>query len=265
MAAAVAASAQCGRVAGAAQARPGAAQAAAWRPSTASQRGQAPQGAAALGSAAASRRRRCRRQGAAPVQALFGGLGAVFKNDPSERTRKAYQARVDAINALEPSMQQLSDAQLRELTQALKARAAAGESLDSLLVEAFAVSSSPSPLLARCLAVRARAVLQCRACAQRLPGGGPPPACVRVAGVRAAMPQCPWLAARSRPAAGRALPCWPAPGCSPSRVRLMCRPPGRPCSAGTAPSTPTAREPPLRSWCARPARGCWACAPLTCS
>lgn len=128
------------RLAGAAQARPGAAQAAAWRPSVPIQRGQAPQGASALGSSAAvSRRRQGRRHGAAPVQALFGGLSAVFKNDPSERTRKAYQARVDAINALEPGMQQLSDAQLRELTQALQKRAAGGEPLDSILVEAFAV------------------------------------------------------------------------------------------------------------------------------
>ena len=87
------------------------------------------------GAAAATRRRRC----PAPAQALLGGLSAVFKNDPAERTRKQYQARVDAINALEPDMQKLSDGQLRELTQALKQRAAAGEGLDSLLVESFAV------------------------------------------------------------------------------------------------------------------------------
>jgi len=74
------------------------------------------------------------------VQALLGGLGSMFKNDPAERTRKAYQARVDAINALEPDMERLSDAQLRDLTQALKKRAAEGESLDSLLIESFAVS-----------------------------------------------------------------------------------------------------------------------------
>ncbi|PSC72357.1 translocase subunit chloroplastic [Micractinium conductrix] len=91
---------------------------------------------------AGGRRRRAggsRRRQAAPTQALLGGLAAVFKNDPAERTRKAYQPRVEQINALEPSMQQLSDEQLRELTAALQARAAKGEPLDSLLVESFAV------------------------------------------------------------------------------------------------------------------------------
>lgn len=91
------------------------------------------------GSGAAAAPSATRRRGAARVQALLGGLGSMFKNDPAERTRKQYQARVDAINALEPDMQKLSDAQLRELTQALKQRAAAGEALDSLLVESFAV------------------------------------------------------------------------------------------------------------------------------
>lgn len=100
------------------------------------QRGAAGRRQGSGGAAAAASRRR----GTVRVQALLGGLGAMFKNDPAERTRKQYQARVDAINALEPDMERLSDAQLRELTQALKKRAAAGESLDSLLVESFAVS-----------------------------------------------------------------------------------------------------------------------------
>ena len=51
---------------------------------------------------------------------------------------KGYQARVDKINALEPSMQKLSDEELRGKTQEYKERYANGESLDSLLVEAFA-------------------------------------------------------------------------------------------------------------------------------
>ncbi|GFH12231.1 seca_motor_dead domain-containing protein [Haematococcus lacustris] len=68
--------------------------------------------------------------------AFFGNL---FKNDPSAATRKKYQPRVDAINALEPTIQQLSDEQLRSKTVELRARAQAGESLDALLVEAFAV------------------------------------------------------------------------------------------------------------------------------
>jgi preprotein translocase subunit SecA len=105
---------------------------------------QARRGGAARksGSAAGGRRR-----AAAPVQALFGGLGALLRNDPAERTRKQYQPRVDQINALESSMEKLSDEQLRQLTQALRKRAQGGESLDSLLVEAFAVRPGCRPLL----------------------------------------------------------------------------------------------------------------------
>lgn len=74
-----------------------------------------------------------------PTSAVLGGLGNLFKADPSERTRKTYQDRVAAVNALEPSMQALSDEQLREKTQQLKARVAGGASLDDVLVEAFAL------------------------------------------------------------------------------------------------------------------------------
>jgi hypothetical protein len=63
----------------------------------------------------------------------------LFRQDPAEKTRKVYQERVDAINVLEPAMQALSDDQLRGKTQEFKQRAAGGESLESLLPEAFAV------------------------------------------------------------------------------------------------------------------------------
>ncbi|EFN52281.1 hypothetical protein CHLNCDRAFT_26946, partial [Chlorella variabilis] len=79
------------------------------------------------------------RRAAAVTRALFGGLGAVFRNDPAERTRKQYQDKVDQVNALEADMERLSDGQLRQLTQALRGRAAAGEPLDQLLVESFAL------------------------------------------------------------------------------------------------------------------------------
>lgn len=82
------------------------------------------------------------RRAAAVTRALFGGLGAVFRNDPAERTRKQYQDKVDQVNALEADMERLSDGQLRQLTQALRGRAAAGEPLDQLLVESFAVSGA---------------------------------------------------------------------------------------------------------------------------
>ena len=52
--------------------------------------------------------------------------------------------QVDKVNALEPRMQSLSDQQLAAKTAELKERAQGkGESLDSLLPEAFAVSARP--------------------------------------------------------------------------------------------------------------------------
>ncbi len=50
-----------------------------------------------------------------------------------------YMAYVQRINALEPTMRALSDAELQGATPQLRARLAAGETLDGLLPEAFAV------------------------------------------------------------------------------------------------------------------------------
>jgi preprotein translocase subunit SecA len=52
---------------------------------------------------------------------------------------KTYRKTVDRINALEGQFEQLSDEQLRNKTQEFKDRVAAGETLDDLMVEAFAV------------------------------------------------------------------------------------------------------------------------------
>ncbi|MCL2818444.1 MAG: preprotein translocase subunit SecA [Actinomycetia bacterium] len=49
-----------------------------------------------------------------------------------------YEATVAKINALEPQMKALSDEELRGLTEKFRARYDAGETLDDLLVEAFA-------------------------------------------------------------------------------------------------------------------------------
>lgn len=76
-----------------------------------------------------------------PVVQTRAFFDKIFKQDPSEKTRKQYQERVDAINALEPLMQSLSDDQLRAKTQEFKQRVARGETLESLLPEAFAVSA----------------------------------------------------------------------------------------------------------------------------
>jgi preprotein translocase subunit SecA len=66
-----------------------------------------------------------------PLKKLFGS-----RND---RLMKTYRKTVDRINALEGQFEQLSDEQLRNKTQEFKDRVAAGETLDDLMVEAFAV------------------------------------------------------------------------------------------------------------------------------
>ncbi|KHG03112.1 Protein translocase subunit SECA1, chloroplastic [Gossypium arboreum] len=82
-----------------------------------------------------------RRKKRVGVTASLGGLlGGIFKgNDTGESTRQQYAATVTTINKLEPTMAALSDTELKEKTFALKERASQGESLDSLLPEAFAV------------------------------------------------------------------------------------------------------------------------------
>lgn len=59
--------------------------------------------------------------------------------DPTERELKRLSSVVEAINALEPQMQALSDDELRAKTPHFQERLANGASLDDLLVEAFAV------------------------------------------------------------------------------------------------------------------------------
>ena len=66
-------------------------------------------------------------------------VDGALKGDPSAKTQARYQARVDAINAMEPSMDALSDDQLREKTKQLQSKVQGGADLDSLLVESFAL------------------------------------------------------------------------------------------------------------------------------
>ncbi|MBM3350326.1 MAG: preprotein translocase subunit SecA [Betaproteobacteria bacterium] len=69
-------------------------------------------------------------------------ISTLFKKlfgSRNERLVKQYMQKVQQINALEPSMQMLSDEQLREKTAEFKQRYTNGESLDKLLPEAFAV------------------------------------------------------------------------------------------------------------------------------
>jgi len=62
----------------------------------------------------------------------------------NQRLLKQYQKTVREINALEPAMEKLSDAELQAKTPAFKARIANGEALDALLPEAFAVCREAS-------------------------------------------------------------------------------------------------------------------------
>ncbi|MGB9595392.1 MAG: preprotein translocase subunit SecA, partial [Candidatus Poribacteria bacterium] len=65
-------------------------------------------------------------------------LSKVF-GSKHERDIKKIQPIVAQINELEPAMKRLTDEQLRAKTDEFKARLQDGETLDDLLVEAFAV------------------------------------------------------------------------------------------------------------------------------
>jgi len=77
---------------------------------------------------------------------VFGGLGHAVERgitslfgSSNARYLKRLQAKVHAINELEPKYQKLTDEQLREQTDIFRKRLRAGETLDDLLIEAFAV------------------------------------------------------------------------------------------------------------------------------
>jgi preprotein translocase subunit SecA len=67
----------------------------------------------------------------------------------NQRLLKQYQKTVREINALEPIVEKLSDAELQAKTPAFKARIANGETLDALLPEAFAVCREASKRVMR--------------------------------------------------------------------------------------------------------------------
>ena len=77
---------------------------------------------------------------------FFGGVSRWMENritslfgSSNARALKKIQPRIEAINALEPKYQAMSDEELREQTFLFRKRLAAGETLDDLLEEAFAV------------------------------------------------------------------------------------------------------------------------------
>ena len=72
------------------------------------------------------------------------GFAKKFFGSSNDRKVKDFMGRVQKINALEPRYAALSDDELRMMTQTFKDRVAAGESLDKLLDDAFAVSREAS-------------------------------------------------------------------------------------------------------------------------
>src|SRR6187402_2187294 len=69
---------------------------------------------------------------------MIGALARKFFGSANDRRIKGYQSRVDAINALEPTLAALSDEALKARTAEFKAQLEAGKTLDDLLVPAFA-------------------------------------------------------------------------------------------------------------------------------
>ncbi len=69
----------------------------------------------------------------------LGSIASKLFGSSNDRVVKGYQARVDAINALESDMEALSDEALKAKTLEFRERLAGGETLDGLLSEAFAV------------------------------------------------------------------------------------------------------------------------------
>lgn len=69
---------------------------------------------------------------------MIGALAKRLFGSANDRIVKSMKSRVDAITALEPDMEALSDAELRARTDWFRERLAAGESLDDILTDAFA-------------------------------------------------------------------------------------------------------------------------------
>lgn len=70
---------------------------------------------------------------------MISGLLKKIFGSRNDRLIKQYSQSIKRINALEPSLQGLTDEQLRAKTDEFRQRHAKGESLDDLLPEAFAV------------------------------------------------------------------------------------------------------------------------------
>src|SRR5262245_17585390 len=68
----------------------------------------------------------------------IGTIAAKVFGTSNDRRLKSYRPNVEAINALEPELERLSDAELRARTEDFRKQLAEGSTLDDLLVPAFA-------------------------------------------------------------------------------------------------------------------------------
>ena len=70
---------------------------------------------------------------------MFKNIAKAITGDPVKKILDHYREMVEEINALEPGLQALSDETLKAKTDEFKGRLRKGETIDDLLVEAFAV------------------------------------------------------------------------------------------------------------------------------
>ncbi len=70
---------------------------------------------------------------------MFSSLAKSLFGETGSKDVKRLQGKVDAINAAEPTYKAMSDDDLKQMTATLKGRHDTGESLDDLLVDAFAI------------------------------------------------------------------------------------------------------------------------------
>ena len=70
---------------------------------------------------------------------MFGAIAKALFGSQNDSILKGLQKPVEAVNALEAEISALSDDDLRAKTDAFRERLGAGEDLENLLPEAFAV------------------------------------------------------------------------------------------------------------------------------
>ena len=75
---------------------------------------------------------------------VFGSFARKLFGSSNDRRIKGYQNRVDEINALEADLEKLSDEELKAKTQEFRERLENDETLEDILVEAFAVAREGS-------------------------------------------------------------------------------------------------------------------------